>query len=314
MQRTVLNRSARTPERWVRCRAFTLLELGMTIFIIALVIAVIFPALGAIKRGAYESSGANGVVAGVIAARAYAPRDRIGIFADIDGNGSLGNYSGVAILFTPANELRLIENVPHAVDQSNDFLELIGLNGYADIPGRDYIVLPANRGYMGITRIDDDSGPGVDSALVLLPPPFAMRFDENGQLSPGGENTDANYVYYDGDYDDKWETTNSDDRDVAYDPTAWDPDWNMSLTKHVNRKLWPLPFDKIETVIGVLVFDKAEVYSRFKGSGMVSSGQGMPHKIVILDKDPIQNVGVVAWMLKNSQQMFFSRYSGTVMR
>ena len=297
------------------------MELGTAVVIIAIILSLFFPAVAAFRRQTQEKSGENAISTGVIAARAYAPRNHHGRFIDIGGSKFSGTYSGVAILFTPANEMRLIENVPYAAN-SGGFLEVQGamgnfdFSGYADIPGRDAIVMPSNVGVLGITRVKM----GNDQGLRLLPPPFAVRFDSNGHLVAGDVNDPnrlENYVFYDGDIDGVWndlvhrDNARSPSGAVGgtYVPKDWDPNRNRNLPKDPNTQRWPLPFDKIETVIGVLVFDKANFEGWY-------AGKGIPAWIDIADSDNLNQTKFAKqkWLLENSTPMFFSRYSGTVMR
>src|SRR5262249_10206104 len=159
-------------------------------------------------------AGLNSVSVAVPAAQAFARRDLSARFNAFDlGGGTHAVYSGSAILFTPGNELRLIENVPYLTDSSsNGYLET-SLSGYTDISWREYIPLPQGAMAVGIVR--DASAAG----LILISPPFAVRFNPEGNLAFDAGN-DA-YVYYDANADGKIQTSSQ--RAAGYDPQTWDP-------------------------------------------------------------------------------------------
>ena len=276
---------------------FTIVELLAVLAIMGLLMAILFPAYNAMKRSNRATSAENTITTGVVAARAYATRRLNGRFLDIPiqlPSGDIlrsqsGQYSGVAILFTPSGEMRLVENVWHAQDKASAYLELKSppQDGYDDIPDRAYIRLPEHTGVMGIRRGNRQG----QSALVLLPPPFAVRFDANGYLvSRGdGENLDGS-VYYDGDYDNRYEVTSDRARSRG---SEWDAE--------VGR--FTLPFEKIETVIGVLIYDQRD---------FADVAPALDVEYVAQDSSGLS--GPVAWLLANGQQLFFSRYAGTLMR
>ena len=247
---------------------FTLVELLVVLMIMALTMLIVFPVISALKRLSEGSAGRNALTVGVQAARAHAIAVRPG-FDDVDPvslGDQIGTYSGVAILFTPAGELRLVENIANARDTSlaEPYLELQTpdeFDGFADIKNRDYIELPANVLYFGLAR-DDDGAP------KLLAPPFAVLFDQNGSLTYKDSQTDAGYIYYDGDYDGEFETAISrllPNSAVYPGPAEYDPRYadprdalGSSLQKDVNTLRYPLPFEKIETVMAVVTVSRRD--------------------------------------------------------
>lgn len=293
------------------CRpGLTILELLTVVIIVAIVMALMFPALGALRRSTRNASGGNAIQAAVVAARAFATRDRDGLFVEIAGyacdpSSGCGD-SGAAIVFTPSGDMRIVENTPFGVNQDGVYMELAGTSGYSGIQGRDEIHMPENLGVMGIAR---------NGGVLFLSPPFAMRFDNAGHLI--ASNDDMEVVYYDGNDDGMMDTSR--DRDNAFDPNNpglgsenynlkfWDPyeDRNNSLARHPDTGLWPLPFERLETVIGVVLYDKDALGDAFETVGP---------SFLAPDTDNDNQLGgtVAAWLMHNGNTLIFSRYSGTL--
>ncbi len=256
-------------------RAFTLVEMLVVVGVIALTVGIAFPTITAMTRDTDKTVGINAVGIAGTTARAYATRDKQGSFEGLDLIRATipadeGSYSGVAAIFTPANEVRITENIAGAFD-SGFPLERIDVsggqmaggddqdakhhNGFIDILV-DYITLPADAGVAGVTR-DNSSGPP-----TLIAPPFAVWFNAAGGLVVG--NLDTDHVYYDSNYDGDYDI--SDGRPTNYDPTPYDPrdgnyqpgNWNGTQQKY------ELPFEKIETVAGLYVYSKRA----FRQSGL----------------------------------------------
>ena len=293
--------------------AFTLIELVVVIVIIGIVIAVLFPALGAMRRSARTTGGQNAVKTAIIAARAYATRDLNARFIDIASTGKHGQYSGVAALFTPANEIRLVENTPYAVDHKNKLLEIKPpprQNGYIDIPGREYIRLPSDIGVMGIRR----GGSFSDPVLRLLAPPFAVRFNERGQLIARSK---EGHVYYDGDYNGVW--TIGSRRPPNYAPHQWDPEAS-GFKKDSSARRYQLPFEQVETVAGVIVYEKSSFHQlspvlagEYKIPDSTKQGDLDPELLWLLGKRK-SNSNKKIYDHDRAVPLFFSRSAGTVMR
>ena len=279
----------RTPDsglRPPRLPGFTLIEMLVVVSIIVLVVAITFPLLGAMSASVRGDSGLNTIHVAVASARAYATRDVGGQLA-----ATGGRYSGTAIIFTPTNEMRIVENT---VDSGPTFDQ----NGYESIPGRDYVLLSDDLGVVGIAR-----GGVTATEVFLLTPPFAVRFDQHGQLIAGRDLlTRAHSVFYDSDYDGSIDV-NSDRSDLApYDPDDWDP-------KSPNEPNVPVdvdngyyqPFDRLDAVIGVVLYNKKEL--RAAGHDL-EPGAG----------DAL-DLAAHQWLLRdgNGTTVFFGRYSGAAM-
>ncbi|MEM9296110.1 MAG: prepilin-type N-terminal cleavage/methylation domain-containing protein, partial [Planctomycetota bacterium] len=292
MQRPRTNADAR--------RAFTLIELLVVVAIIAITAAISFGFIGSLASSSRVTTTVNRINGALSVARSYATAAReaesyngtSGVLSvRDDGDG----YSGAAVLITPSNEIRLIQNVVFAADGANPPvpLELYGpglvYNGYDFIGSPDPLALPVpgdtaskrrqpevddarfpdGVAVFGITMGEPGSADARD--FVLLPPPFAIRFDTLGRiglvedytLSPT-TTTFANdkaqqkrFLYYDGDrdgvYDVNLDRSNTGGYheggdtigDYGRDPAErfiGDEDGRIML-----------PFDRIEPVIGVLV-------------------------------------------------------------
>lgn len=271
-----------------RRRAFSLTELLVVIGIILITIVIGIPGIRAMFTAGRVESSAQAIAGTVAAARAYATRQK----------GFLtGDYSGVAVVLTPAGELRLVENIEDAKDGSSpaEPLELKDppANGYDDIPDTQSVTISQRVGVVGLARGDD---------LKLYPPPFAVRFNENGMLVSAQNTSGTSYtrsalVYYDGDYDGKYEV--SKDRATQRDISEWDPTstaWDSNNYDTANG--YELPFEVLETVIGVIIFDKEE----WREAGH--------------DWDNVDGDGVSGaardWIIDSGIPLFFNRYTGTV--
>lgn len=310
----------RSPRR----NAFTLTELLVVIGIMMLLMAVGIPATKTLFGSGQAESAINAISAAVSAARTY---------AGLNPTFDIGSYSGVAIIFDSSNQMRLTRNVdkdPNKPgtdkmlrDETNKELELpdgfgnfgrYPVNGYIDLP-RDYLSIPAGVGVVGIVR-----GPKGNSAtgdnLKLLAPPFAVRFNEYGTLVPGtasnpkrsgGSPEVENIVIYDGNYDDKYITGTGEGSDRTkpygggtYDPLKWDPesetfDLRMTLTglgSRTNSRA-KVPFERLEAVIGVIVYDKKSLTEELKG-------------------EMVKGDLAYEWLRTNGTPLFFNRYTGTV--
>ena len=293
----------RRPPRWQRPPSpgsarphfrggFTLIELLVVIAIVVLVTGIAVPLFGALS-GAVRAGGAvNTVHVSVAAARAYATRDLNGPFTLVGGR-----YSGTAVIFTPANEIRLVENIPFARNGSGNYLEAGGRNGYADIEGRDYIKLSRDNAVAGIAR----NTPG---DAILLTPPFAIRFDQRGALLSGQPSSADKVVYYDGDRDGAFEVSIGRTSAPPYNPDDWNPDqrYNNQPVPADAEGRYHLPFEEIESVVGVIVYSDKDFRAANIGAGALEAND-------VADGDPL-NTPAAEWILDNGTPVFFSRYSG----
>ena len=278
------------------------------IVIIALVAGLVFPMLSKLSRSGRAEAGINTVAVAVKAARGLAPRTKV-VPIDPPFSTATPTYDGVAILFTPAGEMRLVENDMYALNGAGNPVEGLGgsisYNAYADVSGRDYIQLPKGAGVVGIMK-------NAAANPRLLPPPFAIRFDVHGRILQGSSGSADRLVFYDSNNDRVYLTTGSGDgadRDEPYGndpyvPANWDPDSddfdpsaNPETAWDEVAQKWPLPFELIETVVGVIVYSKYD----FEKAGLT-----MPATV----DDVTTNPG--KWLVENGQAVFFSRYTGVL--
>jgi len=290
---------------------FTLMELMVVVSLIVLLLGFSVPLVFKIDEISRDRSGVNTFGVAVTAARAYATR-RI---ADLD-SVALAEYSGAAVMVTPMNQLRIIG------DLQRDDMEKLGLSAYGydnQTKRMEAISMPRGVGVVGITR-----NGAAGNAIKVIAPPFAIRFNRHGQLITEARNTkgsltDAqwadvrrNLVYIDHNLDGAYSTTGT-PRPAAYDSGPWDPDVtsNISGKWSAGATDWTLPFDTLESVIGVIVYSKAD----FEDSGGKMStatytppAQGCPGGCGTGD------AGVSKWMFANGSVLFFSRNTGNILR
>jgi prepilin-type N-terminal cleavage/methylation domain-containing protein len=316
-------------------RGFSLVEMLVVVSIITIILALTFPMIGAMQRDSSTSSGVNTIAITVASARRYATDPKYTFaLTDINpdplsGSSEPGLFSGVAAVFTPAGEIRLVKNFERARfdDPSTRFwyLERHGpfianpvitspvqspgqpkreLNGFRDI-NIDYVLLGSDVGVVGITR---NRRVRANDAPLLLPPPFAIWFDQNGYMVTTGQDAtrtdnDYQFVYYDGNYDGSFNCLS---RRFIYDPGAYNPNsprydarfWNATAKKYV------LPFEKLEAVIGVYVYS-LEAFDNAVDDGILPAWNA---------PDPQANNLYWAWMRENGEMMLFSRQTGMLMR
>lgn len=272
-------------------RAFTLTELLVVMGIILITIVVGLPSLKALFTAGRVDSAAESISGTVAAARAFATRDK---------GFLIGEYSGVAVIFTPANELRLAENFEDAAKNNGDKLEELNpsQSGYEDIANTQFVPLPSTVGVVGIARGGSGSGD-----IRLFPPPFAVRFNQHGSLISGVVVSDenaasrANVVYYDGDRGGSINYNR--DRTKEPDVSAWDPtspSWSGS--NYSDTEGYLLPFEAYEAVIGVIIFDKEE-WRAAGNSWADADGDGLTG-------------AAKTWVEANGIPLFFNRYTGRV--
>lgn len=304
------------------------------IAIIAIVAAMIFPAIGAMTKSNRIEAGMNTLSVAVAAGRALATQP-VAFTRDLDftrdgvqtaqppaGPG----YRGVALLFTPSNEIRLVRHTDWAWDGSNPPQPLAfkkpPLCAYEDVPNWDYIKWPRGVGVVGLTRGSKNG----EESLLVLPPPFAVRFEREGKVVHGRpSSTPEHVVFYNGDYstvsstDDRPRIISSHDRDWNTDqhgPDTYDPDskfydaataWVQQVHGQPVRK-YALPFEAIDTVIGIVLYDKHAFNGEF------GNGWGRYRDVPLPDATNIPKEDNKArWVLEHGKTVFFNRYTGAIM-
>ena len=306
-------------------RGFTLIEMLVVVSIIVFLMAITFPVIGTLQRGGRVETGLNTVSLAGSVARTWSTASLPQVDQILDPpNTEPGHYSGTAAIFCPTGEVRIVINYqlatrngssPTSPSFSNS-LEFNHQNGYRDYRiangGRrdvDYIAIPQGTGIAGIHRF----GQGA-ADVELLAPPFAIAFDETGALMQGhrdpstsGRNP-ANFVYYDANLDGRYNTTNV--RTTSYDPADWDRDSDNArgigdafLNANLVRQL---PFDAIETVAGVIIYDKTE----YKAAGFSFAGGGF---VTDVDTDTLPD-DAYDWLRENGTVVFFSPNTGVALR
>ncbi len=275
-----------------RHRGITLPELIVVISVAIALLAATIPSISAVRRAIQDESGTNAITAAVTAARSHVATGQ----ANLQDMGSLTGpyegitYQGVAVLFTPAGELRLVQHFQKAKD-SDPKLIAPNYNGYRDIPDQEYIELPSDVGVVGIAR---------GASLFLFTPPFAVRYNSEGNLVAGITDANARLVYYDSDRDGEFDV--ADARTSGYNPDTF-----AALGGDVDG-IYTLPFDQIETVIGVVTYSKKDLYEAGKNLNSTTSGRfplnsNAAQWLLDPDGNPATDDG-------HGQVMFFSRYSG----
>ena len=294
------------PSRNPRRHGFTMVELLTSVAIIGIMMIIIFPVVGALKGGSRIEAGLNTTSLASSVARAWAtaslPQADLG--SDPVSPVPFADYSGTAAIFCPTGEVRIVINDQRAEDSGGNFLESYTqrLNGYADYRvanrGRrdlDYISIPQGVGLAGIYRNN--------AGAHLIAPPFAIAYNRDGQMIPGADTgSGTRVIYYDANFNGEY--TGQDRGSLGgYDPADWDggpgannedpdPDPDV-LVRH-------LPFEAIETVVGVIVYDLQDA----KTAGFDFSGGG------------VYSVGDAgyAWLRENGTPLFFSPNTGVAMR
>ena len=287
-----------------RGSGFTLMELLVVVAIMILLFTIAVPSV----RNLLNSGRISEASALMSSASAS-----LRVYADQSPPFPVGSYQGVALLFTPSNEIRYVQHTYAAKDSSNNFIIQNGEGGYADLD-REYLQLPAGVGVVGISMGAQSSAPYV----YMLPPPFAVRFNPNGHLiarrsATTGTPPTPTYgtIFYDHDYDFVYSEISL-PRSATYDPAPYDPDSPDYNVSNFDQAESParnaqdtqkhfLPFDEIETVIGVMIYDKAEFASAGHSLKAVAAGGR-------IDDNARQ------WLLDNGEPLFFNRYNGSRIR
>ncbi|MGB0768407.1 MAG: hypothetical protein ACPGYV_11945, partial [Phycisphaeraceae bacterium] len=202
------------------------------------------------------------------------------------------SYSGTAALFCPTGEIRIVFNHRNARNGSNAFLEdfIPEVNGYLDIPGVDYILVPDRVGIAGIERTGNGAGD-----VRFIAPPFAIAFNASGQMAYGDTN---GRIYYDADGNGRYIT--ADTRPAGYNPSAWSgrAGSNNELPD-ATTLVRELPFEAIPCVPGVVVYNSQDFADDFDFAG---GGE----------------VGLTSaageWLKENGRTLFFSPHTGIALR
>lgn len=288
-----MKRSAKTTRP-----GFSLIEMLVVISIIAIVLAVSFPMIGAMTRDSNTSTGVNAISVAIPSARRYATKNTV-FSNDLDPATPIteqGLYSGAAAIFTPANEIRLVKNTEQAF--SSELFSTFGyrylesysqayaaqgaglpkreLNGFQDV-GIDYLILPEDTGVAGINRVSGEKPYGLSASYnmppLLLPPPFAVWYNQSGYLVASGWDKATGvqniyqYVYYDGNYDGDFDALETRPRSFRHQASGLGPpydDYNpnsgdFDLTNWNDKdNKYMLPFEALEAVVGVFVYSRAE--------------------------------------------------------
>ena len=322
-----------------RHSGFTLIELLAGIAIISILAALSVPFLAGTIRSSSQTMAINSIESTATAARNYATRyirfstpDALGRTSDRHGDG----YSGAAVIVTPANELRLAENDELASDpldirldppNPNDTNNPLVFNGYKPIDGVSDLSLPRGLTILGLVRTDANE-------LVLLPPPFAISFNNNGELvsrvaGSGLSNNDLErlqrlrradgFVYYDSDGDGEFDINSDRETFVNAGGTLLDfrrdsaPIIPLSgsdpeAEPMANRR--ELPFEKLETVVAVVVIPTDRIPAEFYGTGADDFDPDRPGGIEIDTSNTIENLLSWASQDGNGEVIFFNRSSG----
>lgn len=313
---------------------FTLIEMLVVVGIIVATIGVAIPTLNIMREGAAMSVGVGAVQVAAATARGYSNRTDRSFLTDLVPDTTAANekgvYSGYAALFTPAGEIRIVENYEGAfyrdgypfplerLDWQGDFNAEPGttpppgfpasngnggdvprhLNGFLDGPiiegAIEYLGLPSDSGVAGVLRTAASGVP------TLVPPPFAVWFDGNGQLVTGDASQADRCIYYDGNYNGSYEI-GLNRFSTTYDPRVYDPtsaEFNRSVAIDGDR--YVVPFEQIETVVGVWVYSK----DAFNSSGLAAW----------TDMSGGANQARWDWLVENGELVMFSVQAGTPMR
>lgn len=327
-------------------RGYTLIELLVVISIMIVSLSIIIPSINQFIELTTDNTAKNGFNTALTAIRAYATRD-----VGSRNSAASSTYSGVAIIVTPACELRLTENDQFAQDVSSgtghEYLEnnstYGNLNAYIDLDDREYITIPKDTGIVGILSPTGNT--------KYISPPFAIRFDEKGQLAVTDTSTQQNdtYVYYDGNYDgyltlnlsndgssrtkpfdgfDQYKVQQWDRNEQAYfDLLSGTPEKNTTTNKpgiyapsnqdDANYGKNKLPFEKLEAVIGVVIYSKRTLWEDTQGNLWpgTSNGTAWPTPNTGCGRQHDQNCSdFEEWLQDNGEVLFFSRYTGALLQ
>lgn len=284
-----------TPRR--RVRGFSITELLVSISIVGLLLAIVFPVISVMTNSSRVEAGQNVVGMASDVARQWVQAEAWANDASTNAGSAVNEqYSGTAALYCPTGEIRIVVNDRNA-NNGSAFLEDLPaeLNGYKDLSNIDFIQIPDGAGVAGIQR----TGSGA-TAIRFIAPPFAIAFNEAGQLNYGDTN---GYIYYDADGRNGYDTTTDGRRYAGYDPFDWrgyDSATNANLMTGSLKK--ELPFEAIECVPGVVIFSTKE----FEDAGFDFDGNSGAI-------DPTNEAAAWAWLNENGKTIFFSPHTGVAL-
>ncbi|MEM9881362.1 MAG: prepilin-type N-terminal cleavage/methylation domain-containing protein [Planctomycetota bacterium] len=310
-----------------RHAAFSLIELLVVISIVALLVTTSFPFLRQMVRSSSETMAADGVSNAVSAARALATRykpftDTInnGKSAEDDGDG----YSGAAVIVTPANELRIVENYEQATDQSGNRMELPPAtdfirNGYVHIEGIDDLRVSGRAALLGIRRTGANE-------IELLPPPFAISFNRRGGLVVrdtgisglgGGNKRSDGFVYYDGDGNGRFNTNRDRGNAAGVNLTDFARGTAPRITRAGDMEgRREVPFEVLEPVVGVVIFSPNDL----PGDVLADNVSDLPYDpdqtaAYVIDTSNTVDKNLLKWASEPGRGvvMFFNRSTGADM-
>jgi prepilin-type N-terminal cleavage/methylation domain-containing protein len=328
---------------------FSLIEMLVVVSIIAVVLALSFPMIGAMRRDSSVSAGVNTIAQAASAIRLYATRNVVFptdlLIDDPRRAGTIGSqgglYSGAAAIFTPAGEIRLTRNyaqarssdLPGLSASSIDLLERVGpttglvqgssgipvneLNGFTDLL-IDYILLPKDTGVAGINRVSVGPVRAATSTNppLLLAPPFAVWFDQSGYMIATGWDSvnnipnDYQFVYYDGNYDGDYAIGRA-GTNRSNMAGGYNPDFYNPNDWEFNAANWDAVAEKY-----VVPFEQIEavvgvyVYSLEAFDNAVQDGI-IPPWASATEADNLLRWN---WMKENGQMLMFSKQTGALMR
>ncbi len=270
---------------------FSLVELLVVISVLVLLMGLVFPLLGALRSSNILGSGVTIVSSAVASARSYIYRGNTKVLPDVRD----GSSKGAAAVIT-ANDIFFVVQDPTVrlgSNTSGPFAILTDYLGYttpaeANAP----LKLPSGVGVAGLVRVGGTNR--------LLAPPFAVRFDEHGNLIvsdlAGTSQTERpSYVLVDRDGDGSFPASPA--YRNSYDPEEWDEDSDSFVSANENK----LPFDMIESVPAVIVFNKIDFLEQFP-NGWETGGE-------FTSSSP-----EYTWITQNGRVLWFSRHSGVVSR
>lgn len=326
---------------------FSLVEMLVVVAIASIVLALTFPMIGAMQRDSSASNGINTITVAIPSVRRYATADTTFPLDIVRDNPSVpssigdqpGLYSGCAAIFTPAGEIRLTRNNagatssdffdppfflerhgPRVIDvQTGNGLPHQEFNGFTDIDV-DYLLLPSDTGVAGINRVSGGPTLTADPAKppLLLPPPFAVWYNQSGYLVATGWDLANNrlnefeFVYYDGNYDGNYTVYGG--RSFRGTVPGYDPDeFNPNAGKFIRTNYfmstggsgkYMLPFEALEAVVGVYVYSQ-NAFNEAVEDGLIEDWT---------DTSAQANEDRWYWMKENGEMVMFSRQTGAIMR